>query len=66
MTELNQIALKISSQNIEFGAVKLLSSSLPEKKYSDIEYVSIPPMNFLDYSRLVIEDLHKYFETSQN
>ena len=35
--EEHQMSLKISSQNIEFGAVKLLSSSLPEKKYSDIE-----------------------------
>ena len=59
-----QLAMRISLQNISFGAAKLLSSSPPKKKYSDIEYVSIPPMNFLDYSRLVIEDLHKYFETS--
>ena len=36
--EQHQIALKISSHNIEFGAVKLLSPSPPEKKYSDIEY----------------------------
>ena len=59
-----QLAMRISLQNISFGAAKLLSSSPPKKKYSDIERVSIPPMNFLDYSRLVIEDLHKYFETS--
>ena len=59
-----QLAIRISLQNILFGAAKLLSSSPPKKKYSDIEYVSIPPMNFLDYSRLIIEDLHKYFETS--
>ena len=59
-----QRAMRISLQNISFGAAKLLSSSPPKKKYSDIERVSIPPMNFLDYSRLIIEDLHKYFETS--
>jgi len=59
-----QLALKISSHNIEFGAVKLLSSSLPSKKYTDIEYVSILPMDFLGYSKLIIEDLHKYFKTS--
>ena len=59
-----QLAMRISLQNISFGAAKLLSSSPPKKKYSDIERVSIPPMNFLDYSRLIIEDLHKYFETS--
>jgi len=62
--EQHQMSLKISSQNIEFGAVKLLSSSLPEKKYSDIEYVSVTPMGRADQNRFLIEDLHKYFETS--
>ena len=62
--EEHQMSLKISSQNIEFGAVKLLSSSLPEKKYSDIEYVSIPPMNRSGNNQFLMKDLHKYFETS--
>ena len=62
--EQHQISLKISSQNIEFGAVKLLSSLLPEKKYSDIEYVSVAPMGRADANRFLIENLHKYFETS--
>ncbi len=62
--EQHQISLKISSQNIEFGAVKLLSSSLPEKKYSDIEYVSVTSMSGSDQNRFLMEDLHKYFETS--
>ena len=34
-----QLAMRISLQNISFGAAKLLSSSPPKKKYSDIEYV---------------------------
>ena len=59
-----QTALKISSKNIKFGAVKLLSSLSPSKKYPDVEYVPIPHMNFLGYSRLIIEDLQKYFDTS--
>jgi len=59
-----QISLKISSQNIKFAAVKLLSSLTPSKKYPDIEYVSIPHMDFLGYSRLIIKDLKKYFTTS--
>ena len=59
-----QLALKISSKNIEFGAVKLLSSSVPSTRSSDIEFVSIPQMNLSDYNRLIIEDLHKYFNTS--
>ena len=56
--------LKISSENIEFAAVKLLSSSLPNKKFPNIKYISIPQMNLSDYNRLIIEDLHKYFNTS--
>tara|TARA_B100000029_G_C17532074_1_gene943612 strand:+ start:1014 stop:1712 length:699 start_codon:yes stop_codon:yes gene_type:complete len=59
-----QLALKISSQNIKFGKIKFLSSSEPSKKYSDIEYISIPSMKISDYSRLIIKDLYKYFETS--
>ena len=59
-----QLAMRISLHNIEFAAAKLLSSSAPSKKYPDIEYVSIPHMDFLGYSRLIIEDLHKHFKTS--
>ena len=59
-----QLAMRISLHNIEFAAAKLLSSSAPNKKYPDIEYVSIPHMDFLGYSRLIIEDLHKHFKTS--
>jgi|TARA_B100001971_G_scaffold104515_1_gene96220 hypothetical protein len=62
--DLTNLNLKISSENIEFAAVKLLSSSLPNKKFPNIKYISIPQMNFSDYNRLIIEDLHKYFNTS--
>ena len=37
---------------------------MPKKKYPDIEYVSIPAIDFMGYNRLIIEDLHKYFKTS--
>ena len=60
-----QLSMKISLHNIEFGASKLLCSSLPEKKYPDIEYVSIPQLNSVDdYNELIFQNLHKYFETS--
>ncbi len=62
--EQHQISLKISSQNIKFGAIKLISSLLPEKKYSDIEYVSVTPMGMSDQNRFLMKDLYKYFETS--
>ena len=66
-TEMNQaqISMKISLQNIEFGAAKLLCTSTPKQKYQDIEYVSIPPLNSVDdYNKIIFQDLHKYFETS--
>ena len=60
-----QISMKISLQNIEFGAAKLLCTSPPKQKYPDIEYVSILPLNSVDdYNEIIFQDLHKYFETS--
>ena len=60
-----QISMRISLHNIEFGSAKLLCSSPPEKKYPDIEYVSIPPLNSVDsYNKMIFQDLHKYFKTS--
>ena len=60
-----QISMRISLHNIEFSAAKLLCPSAPEKKYPDIEYVSIPPLNNVDsYNQMIFQDLHKYFKTS--
>ena len=60
-----QISKKISLQNIEFGAAKLLCTSAPKQKYPDIEYVSIPPLNSVDdYNEIIFQDLHKYFDTT--
>ena len=60
-----QVSMRISLHNIEFGAAKLLCSSDPEKKYPDIEYVSIPPLKSVDsYNQIIFQDLHKYFNTS--
>ena len=60
-----QVSMRISLHNIEFGESKLLSSSPPEKKYPDIEYVPIPPLNSVDdYNKIIFQDLHKYFKTT--
>ncbi len=59
-----QISMKISSENIDFGAIKLLTSAEPKIKYPDIEYVPIKPMNLEEFNKTMIEDLHKYFETT--
>jgi len=62
--DMTQLSMRISYQNIDFSSIKLLSSALPKKTYPEIEYISIPQMTFIDYNRLIIEDLHKYFKTS--
>ena len=63
--EAAQLSMRISLHNINFGATKLLCSSNPEKKYPDIEYISIPPLNSVDsYNQMIFQDLHKYFKTS--
>tara|TARA_Y100000590_G_scaffold198405_1_gene225318 strand:+ start:907 stop:1608 length:702 start_codon:yes stop_codon:yes gene_type:complete len=60
-----QLSMRISLHNINFGAAKLLCSSNPKKKYPDIEYISIPPLNNVDsYNQMIFQDLHKYFQTS--
>jgi len=59
-----QISMKISSENIDFGAIKLLTSAQPKIKYPDIEYVPIKPMNLEEFNKTMIEDLHKHFETT--
>ena len=61
--EQTQLALMVSSIDIEFAKVKLLSSSLPSSKLPYIEYIQIPKIDFMDYSRIIIKDLYKFFET---
>ena len=63
--EAAQLSIRISLHNIEFGEAKLLCPSAPKKKYSDIEYIPISPLNNVDsYNKLIFQDLHKYFKTS--
>ena len=49
--DMTQLALRISFRNIKFGAVKLLSSSLPKKKYSDISWPNIILIDLLYFFR---------------
>lgn len=58
-----QLALLISSQSIDFGAVKLLSSGLPSQRVRNLEYVAIPPMSLMGYNRFVLGRLHEYVDT---
>ena len=63
--EAAQLSIRISLHNIQFSEAKLLCPSAPKKKYPDIEYVEIPPLNNVDsYNKLIFQNLHKYFKTS--
>ena len=59
-----QLALKISSWEINFAAIKFLSNGRPSQRIEGIEYVSIRPLNFLEYSRFILEELHQHVDTS--
>jgi hypothetical protein len=56
-------ALVRSADQMEFGAVKMLSSSSPTKPDSRVQYVSIPPIDFIGYSRFMIEKLNDHVDT---
>jgi Protein of unknown function (DUF5672)/SEC-C motif len=51
-------------QEIDFGAVKMLSSELPTVTDPRVEYIRIPPIDFLGYSRLIVGELNAYVQTS--
>jgi hypothetical protein len=53
----------ISNEHCRFGAIKLLSPSKPLNLPSSIKHLSIPPINFLGYSKFMIEELHQYVDT---
>ena len=62
--EHTQDALMISSYEIGFKSVKLLSPTKPENIFNSIEYVKIPKIDINGYNKLMINDLNKYFETT--
>jgi hypothetical protein len=57
-------ALLHSAGQIDFGAVKLLCSAMPTTMDSRVKYVPIPPVDFVGYSRFMIESLSAYIQTS--
>jgi len=56
-------SLQVSSENIEFGAVKLLSPECPQFLPSTIEHMAIADMDFYGYSKFMIEELFRYVDT---
>ena len=59
-----QDSLKISSFEIEFASIKLLSSEKPKIHFPEIEHVKIPKIDINGYNKIMINDLWKYFDTS--
>lgn len=61
--EETDLALRISSHDINFGAVKLLSSEKWMPTDPKIELVPIPRMSFEGYSKFMLEELVHYVDT---
>ena len=59
-----QDSLKISSYEIEFASIKFLTSKNPKINFPEIEYIEIPEIDINGYNKIMINDLHKYFDTS--
>lgn len=58
-----QLALKKSCRDIQFGAVKFLSSAQPFQIDPDIDYVRVPPMDLRGYSKFILGDLIRFIDT---
>jgi len=57
------LALRISSHDISFGAIKFLSSEEWISTDPRIEVIPIPRINFDGYSKFILEELVHYVET---
>jgi hypothetical protein len=57
-------ALNISARDIDFGAVKLLSPLRSAHMPSETEHIAIPSMDLLGYSRFMLGNLYRHFDTS--
>lgn len=55
------LALELSSKNIEFGAIKLLSHE--SINHSFIECIKIDRLDYIGYNRFIIYELYKYIDT---
>lgn len=51
-------------RDIEFGAVKMFSPVRPRLAVQRVQYIEIPQIDFVGYSRFMIESLNGFVETS--
>lgn len=59
-----QRAMQRSMARLRFGRALLISSHPPARPDPEIERIGIPPMTIHDYSRFMLDDLHRYIDTS--
>ncbi|AKD24461.1 hypothetical protein CL55_00001280 [Polynucleobacter duraquae] len=57
------LALQISSHDIEFGAIKFLSSEEWQPSNAKIQMTKIPKLDIVGYSKFILGDLHEHVET---
>nr|WP_315129896.1 DUF5672 family protein [uncultured Polynucleobacter sp.] len=57
------LALQISSHDIEFAAIKFLSSEEWVPSSPQIQMIKIPRLDIVGYSKFILGDLYKYVET---
>jgi Protein of unknown function (DUF5672) len=58
------LALSISSGEIEFGEIKLLTSESIAPVNTNIKVELIPRLDFLGYSRFILQDLYRHVQTT--
>ena len=58
-----QLALLISSNDIQYGAIKFLTSEAVLPADFRIEVISIPKLDIVGYSKFILNDLYRYVDT---
>ena len=61
--EATELALRISSHEIEFGAIKFFCSEPVIASEPKIKIETIPRMDLVGYSKFILNDLHHYVDT---
>ena len=61
--EATELALRISSHEIEFGAIKFFCSEPFIASEPKIKIEAIPRMDLVGYSKFILNDLHHYVDT---
>ena len=61
--EATELALRISSHEIEFGAIKFFCSEPFIASEPKIKIETIPRMDLVGYSKFILNDLHHYVDT---